>query len=208
MLLWLIILMSLGTAWLGHKKGFYVMFATLFNLMFAIFVAVLSTRSLLSLSSGYEHSGYYAAAMMVLIFILLFGLLEVLAVLFFFKYQDDFFPKLFDKVGSIIFGFLSGYVVCAFLIMAICVMPFTIEGKMDWLCTRDNMQRLSMPGVRKVCNFLGWYSLHCFEGDGERELGHLMNLDRAAQEELSPESGEVQTPESTESDLEEDIPTE
>lgn len=183
MLLWLVILISLSTAWLGYKKGFYVMFATLFNLMFAMFAAVLSTRLLMGLSSGYERSGYYAAATMMLMFVLLFGLLEILAVFYFFQNRDDYFPMLLDKIGSVVFGFLCGYVACSFVILAICIMPCSIHGKVDWLCTRDNMQKLSVPGVRKVCNFLGWYSLHCFDGDSERELGYLLSLEEESPDE-------------------------
>ena len=181
MLVWLIILVSLIFAFVGLKKGLYVMFATLFNLMFAIFISVLSTPWLLNFSPGFERSGYYAATSIFLMFILVFGLLQTFAWLFFLQHRDDYFPMPLDKVGSIILGFLCGYVLCVLLILAICVTPCSIQGKVDWLCTRKKMQKLAVPGVAKVCNFLGEYSLHCFDGDSEQEIGYLMMLDKSVE---------------------------
>ena len=105
MFLWLTIIISVLFAYLGYRKGFFVMFATLFNLMFAIFVAVLSTPKLLSFSPGYESSGYYAAASVFLLFLLVFGVLEFFACFYFLRDSEGCFPILFDKIGAVIFGF-------------------------------------------------------------------------------------------------------
>lgn len=183
MLVWLIILVSLMFAFVGFKKGLYVMFTTLFNLMFAVFISVLSVPFLLSFSHGFEHSGYYAAASIFLMFVLIFGLLQTFAWLFFLQHREDYFPMLFDKVGSIILGSLCGYVLCVLLILVFCVTPCSTQGKADWLCPREKMQKLAVPGVAKVCNFLGDYSLHCFDGNSEQEIDYLLTLDESVEEE-------------------------
>ena len=90
---------------------------------------------------------------------------------------------LLDKVGSIILGFLCGYVLCVLLILVFCVTPCSAQGKADWLCPRKKMQKLAVPGVAKVCNFLGDYSLHCFDGDSEKEIDYLLTLDESVEEE-------------------------
>ena len=90
-------------------------------------------------------------------------------------------------------GFLCGYVICSLIILAVCVMPCSMHGRIDWLCTRDNMQKMSVPGVRKVCNFLGWYSLHCFDGDSEREIDYLLTLEDDAEADQTPESPTLDT---------------
>lgn len=176
MLLWIMITVSLLFAWLGFKKGLFVMFATLFNLMFSIFISILSARVLLNLSSGYEHSGYYAAATIFLLFLLLFGVLEFFGYFYILKHRDDYFPVIFDKVAAPVFGFLCGYVICCLVVLLFCIMPCSRSGKMDRFCTYETMARLSTPGIRKVCNFLGWYSLHCFDGNSEREIDYLLEL--------------------------------
>jgi len=183
MLVWLIIIVGLAFAFVGFKKGLYVMFATLFNLMFAVFISVLSTPLLLNFSPGFERSGCYAAASIFLIFVLIFGLLQTFAWFFFLRHREDYFPMPLDKVGSIILGFLCGYVLCVLLILALCVAPCSIQGKVDWLCTREKMQKLAVPGVTRVCNFLGEYSLHCFDGNSEQEIDYLLMLDKSAEEE-------------------------
>ena len=183
MLACLIVIVSSIFAFVGYKKGFYVMFATLFNLMFAIFISVLSTRFLLNCLQGFGHSGCYAAGSIISIFVLIFGLLQTLAWIFFFRYREDYFPVLFDKVGSVILGFLCGYVLCVLLILALCVTPCSKEGKVNWLCDHEKMQRRGKTGVVKVCKFLAEYSLQCFIGDkAEQEIDFLLKLDKSVEE--------------------------
>ena len=176
MFLWTTIIISALFAYLGYRKGFFVMFATLFNLMFAIFVAVLSTPKLLSFSPGYEHSGYYAATSVLLLFLLIFGVLEFFACFYFLRDCEGCFPLLLDKIGAVIFGFLSGYVLCCLIMFAFCIMPCSTNNNVEKFCARDNLEKLSVPGVQKVSNFLAWYSLHCFEGNSEKAINHLLML--------------------------------
>lgn len=195
MVLWILIMISVLTAWLGYKKGFFVMFATLFNLMFAIFIAVLSTPKLLSYSAGYEDSGYYAAASVVLLFVLIFGVLQLFACFYFLRDSEGLFPKLFDKAGGVIFGFLSGYCICGLLLLSFCIMPCSTRAEAHHFYSREQLERLSVPSVRKVCNFLAWYSLHCFEGNSDRAITHLLALgeqDEQPEDMMTPENG-VQT---------------
>jgi len=183
MVLWLMILVGVLVAYLGYRKGFFVMFANLFNLMFAIFIAVLSTPKLMSFSAEYERSGYYAAASVFLLFVLVFGVLEFFACFYFLRDTEGFFPKLFDKIGAVIFGFLSGYILCCLVAFSFCVMPCSSSHHVEKFCARETLEKLSVPAVRRVCNFLAWYSLHCFEGNSEKAIEHLMTLRDSKEEE-------------------------
>lgn len=176
MFLWIMIIVSVFFGYVGYRKGFFTMFATLFNLMFAIFVAVLTTPRLLSFSAGYEDSGYYAGASILLLFILIFSVLQFFAYFYFLRDSEGYFPKLLDKIGAVIFGFLSGYIICCVLLLSFCVMPCSTKTEKVHLCPREQLQALSVPGVRKVCNFLAWYSLHCFEKNSENTIGYLLSL--------------------------------
>lgn len=176
MFLWLMIMVGVLFAFLGYKKGFFVMFATLFNLMFAIFVAVLSTPKLLSMNTGYEDSGYYAGASILLLFILIFSVLQFFAYFYFLRDSDDLFPKLFDKAGAVILGFLCGYIICGLVFLTFAVMPCSVRAGASDLCRREQFIRIARPPVQKVCEFLGWYSLHCFEGDTEETIDYLLTL--------------------------------
>ncbi len=176
MFLWLMIIVGAICAVLGYKKGFFVMFATLFNLMFAIFVAVLSTPRLLSMNAGYEHSGYYAGISILLLFALVFGVLQFFAYFYFMRDSEGLFPKLFDKAGAAIVGFLCGYIICGLLFLSFSVMPCSVNADSIHFCRREQFIRISEPPVQKVCDFLGWYSLHCFEGDSKETIDYLLTL--------------------------------
>jgi uncharacterized membrane protein required for colicin V production len=180
MFLLITIIISALFAYMGYKKGFFVMFATLFNLMFAIFIAVLSAPKLLAFSPGYEHSGYYAAASMFLLFILVFGVLQFFACFYFLRDCEECFPVLFDKIGAVIFGFLSGYIICCLVMLAFCIMPCSSNENVEKFCAKESLEKLSRPGIGKVCNFLAWYSLHCFEGDSEESIDRLLTISQEA----------------------------
>ena len=183
MLLWLVIALCLAFAFLGFKKGLYVMFATLFNLLFAVFISILSTSTLLSYSPEYERHGYYASLTVFLLFGLIFGLLQVFAWFYFLRHRDDYFPQILDRVGGFLIGGVCGHVIITLLILILCIMPCSVEGKVDWLCTRDKMRVLSAPGVIKACDFLAWYSLECFDGESERVINRLLELTEPQEEE-------------------------
>lgn len=185
MILWLMIIIGLAVAFLGLKKGFFFMFAALFHMMFAIFIAVLTTPMLLAMSPGFESSGYYAAGCILILFVLIFGVLHGFGWYFFLRDREDFFPKMLEKAGGAVFGFLCGYTFCSVLLLALCIMPCS-RGQIDWLCTRENLQKLSTPGVFNVCNFLGWYSLECFDGNVERAVDQLLTLNDPKEEVVIP----------------------
>ncbi len=182
MFLWITIIISVLFACWGYRKGFFVMAATLFNLMVAIFIGVLSTPKLLSLSEGFENSGYYAAANVFFLCILIFGVLQFFAYFYFLRDSEVFFPKLFDKVGALVFGFLFGYLICCILIFSFCIMPCSTKVGANYFCSRNQLENLSVPCVRKVCNFTGWYSLHCFDRNSERQIHHLLSLAHTPEE--------------------------
>ncbi len=190
-MIWILILLSSLLAFLGFKKGFMTMFATLFNLMFAIFIAVLSTPKMLSFSPGFEQSPYYASGTMFLMFLLIFGFLQFFAWLYFLRDSEDLFPKMFDKVVSTVAGFLCGYLICCMILLSVCIMPCSRQVELGGFCGWENMCNIARPGVKKVCNFLAWYSLHCFEGDSEKTINYLLAIcNEANQQDQEGEEGD------------------
>jgi hypothetical protein len=111
-----------------------------------------------------------------LLFLLAFGLLQTFAWFYFLRHREEYFPQILDRVGGGLVGGVCGYIICSLLILTLCIMPCSVKGKVDWLCARDKMQSLSVPGVRKACNFLAWYSLECFAGETEKAIDKLLHL--------------------------------
>jgi hypothetical protein len=186
MIVWIMILICLAAVYLGFKRGFFFMFATLFHMMFALFIAVLSAPKVIAMSPGFETNGYYAGACVLVLFLLLFAVLEVFGWFFFLRDREGFFPVMMEKAGGVVFGLLCGYVFSSTLLVSLCIMPCS-RGKMDWLCTRDNLRNLCTPGVFRACNFLGWYSLECFDNDDvPNTVEYLLGLNDPKEEEVVP----------------------
>lgn len=172
----LVILAGTAGAIIGFKKGLYVMFAALFNLLAAAFIAVLSVRPLWTLSTDYEMSAAYAAVCLLLLFILVFGFLQTAGWFYFLRDRQPYFPLWLDKPAAALLGYLAGYLTAAVLLLCVCILPYSAQGKLDWLLPRDQMKKIAAPSVAKACNFLAWYSLECFDGDTEQAMDYLLTL--------------------------------
>ena len=72
-----LMIVCLVFAFVGLKKGLYVIFTTLFNILFAVFISILSIMKILSYDPQYERSAYFASVGVLLLFCLIFGLLQV-----------------------------------------------------------------------------------------------------------------------------------
>lgn len=176
MIFWLFILIGGLCAWLGVRKGFYAMFATLFCLMFAVYIGVLAAPKIMAMSEGLEKDPGYAAGCVFGMTLLIFGLLWSVAWFYFLRDIDDYFPKLFDRIGGGALGFLFGYVLVGLCLLLVCILPFSQGDNLPALISRDSMIRLSVPAVAKACNFVAFYSLECFYGNVENTLMFLLSL--------------------------------
>ena len=176
MLFWLLLIVSGMFAWLGVKKGFYAMFATLFCLMFAVYIGVLATPRIVGLSEGLERDTYYAAGCLFGMTLLIFILLWAVAFFYFLRDRDDYFPKMIEQVGGGLFGFLFGYILTSLLMVMISIMPFSRNESLPGFCRREAVLRFSVPAVVKTCNFIAGYSLECFYGDSEKAVEFFLTL--------------------------------
>jgi hypothetical protein len=174
MLFWVCLIIGGVFAWLGLKKGFYIWLATLLSLMVGIYVGVLATPRILNMNSEYSDSGYYAAATMLMLALVIFAVLEAICWFSFLHDREEYFPKLIEQVGGGFCGFLFGYLLLSLVVLSVCVMPFS-RGKMPFLLPqRDNMVKFASGPVLRVCGFIGGYSLECFDGEPEAVVESLL----------------------------------
>ena len=177
MLFWLLLIVSGAFAWLGVKKGLYKMFATMFCLMFAVYIGVLAAPRIIRLSHGLEQDPYYAAGCVFGISASVFILLWMIAWFFFLRDGEDFFPPMLERIGGGVCGFLFGYILTGMMMLLICIMPFSRTDRLPVFCGRDAMIRFSVPPVVKACNFIGEYSLECFDGNAESIVDFLLSME-------------------------------
>lgn len=176
MIFWLFILVGGLCSWLGVSKGFYAMFATLFCLMFAVYIGVLAAPKIMAMSEGLEKDPGYAAGCVFGMTLLIFGLLWSVARFYFLRDTDDYFPKLFDRIGGGTLGFLFGYLLVGVAVLLICIMPFSQGDSLPAFLGRESMMRFAVPAVVRACNFVAFYSLECFYGDVENTVAFLLSL--------------------------------
>jgi hypothetical protein len=164
MLFWICLIIGGLFAWLGLKKGFYVWLATLLCLMTGIYISVLATPYILKMSPEYSDSGYYAAITMLMLALVIFVVLDVICWFFFLHDREEYFPKRIEQVGGGFCGFLFGYFLLGLAALSVCMMPFSRSGIPSFLPQRESMARFAIKPVVGICNFIGWYSLECFDG--------------------------------------------
>lgn len=177
MLFWLLMIVGALFAWLGAKKGLYAMFATLFCLMFSVYIGVLAAPGIIELSHGLEQDPYYAAGSVFGMAVAVFILLWMIAYYFFLRGSEEYFPLMLERIGGGVCGFLFGYILTALLMLLFCIMPFSRNEKIPGFCNRDAVMRFSVPAVVKTCNFIGECSLECFDGNAEKIVDMLLSLE-------------------------------
>lgn len=176
MMFWILLLVSGVFAWVGVRKGFYMMFTMLFCLMFAVYIGVLATPRIVHLSEGMERDAYYAAACLFGMTLLVFILLWMVAFFYFLRDRDEYFPKMIERIGGGAFGFLFGYILTSLVMVLIYIMPFSRNESLPAFFRRDAVIRFSVPAVIKTCNFIAEYSLECFDGDSEKAVEFLLAI--------------------------------
>jgi hypothetical protein len=164
MLFWLCLIIGCLFAWLGFKKELFVMITMLFNLMIGIYVGVLATPKILNMNPEYGQSGYYAAGTVFFLAIIIFAVLQLIALLYLFRDVLEYFPKLIEQIGGAFCGFLFGYFLLGLATISICIMPFSKGPIPSYLPQRDKMVQFGSSPVVGICNFVGAYSMEYFEG--------------------------------------------
>jgi uncharacterized membrane protein required for colicin V production len=182
MLFWLCLIIGGLFALLGFKKGLYVAITMLFNLMIGVYAGVLAAPRVLNMSPEYGQSGYYPAATVFFLAIIIFAVLQLIAWFYFLHDAVEYFPKLIEQVGGALCGFLFGYFLLGLVTLSICMMPFSKGMIPSYLPQRDQMIQFAGKPVAGICNFIGAYSLEYFDGQPEVILETLLSTGQELQD--------------------------
>ena len=162
MLFWFAVIVGIITAFIAVKKGFYPAWAVLFNILISIHVSILLTPSLVGWISDITESGYHQASCVAGVAIVVFVILQTIASLYVIKKGDYTvtLPHIFEKIGTPLIGFLSGYLVSSFLIFVICIMPFSKHPAAQTIFGKDKPAPTAVASITKACDFISVVSLH------------------------------------------------
>ena len=160
---WFSVLVGAVFAMIGIKKGFYPIWAILFNILISIYLGIMLAPTIVGIIPDIGGSRYHYAGCVAGIAIVVFAVFQTIATSLLTGTCTVSFPKIFSNVGAGILGFLSGYLVCSFALFVICITPFSKEPFMRSICGRDDLAPSAVASVVKVCDFVGALSLQRYD---------------------------------------------
>lgn len=164
MILAFAILVGVIFAVIGIRKGFFPMWLLLFNILLSIYVGVMLSPTLVAVRPDMEQEPYYLASFIAVTSVMLFVVLQTIAVSFFGELGECFCPKIFDTAGAAVLGFLAGFCVLSFVYFIVCIMPFSKKPFMKEAFGDGVSAPAGVKSVVKVCDFVSSISLQPYCG--------------------------------------------
>ena len=173
MVFWFTVLVGIIAAWWGRKMRFYSAWALLFNILVSMYLGVMLTGAVIGMITDQSVSYYHCAAGVAGIAIIVFIILHIFTTTVLIADVEIRFPRMFDGVGSTILVFLSGYLVCNFVILVICIMPFTKKPAVENFIEQADLTAVAVPSVAAACDFVGNMSMQCYDDTAEQVVSGL-----------------------------------
>ncbi len=161
------------------------MLTAVFNLGLAIFLSMIFTPVLIKFFEEMDYKEYHDGLLIVLITAIIFIVLQVLCVKFLTKNTKGAFPEVVDRFGSVLLGFLFGYMLSVLVFFAIVLTPLN---KHEYVITVAGSNDLTVQTVVPMESMIDIISKITLQPE---ELAHseipktLMNNDEKETEEKS-----------------------
>lgn len=154
MVFWAGILVGGLFIWFAVKIGFYEMWATLFNIVISIYVAVFLTPVILNIIPMTGDTAYGNALTMATIVIGIFLILHGITYIFFTGQFNISFPRIFDTLGAGVLGFLAGFLVWSFVALLISATPVSQNTFAKDIGFGSRIKQTNVPYISWWCNLV------------------------------------------------------
>ena len=141
-------------AWLGFKIGFYQMWATLFNIVIAVYLAVFFGPVILDIIPGVSDTAYSMVLAVTSTGIGAFLILQLLSYTFLTGQFNVSIPRLVDIPGSVLLGFLAGFLVWSFAAFLIRLAPVSHNAVFKKVGFGGESQQANMSNIYWWCNLV------------------------------------------------------
>ncbi|MFH1615443.1 MAG: hypothetical protein ABIG61_10235 [Planctomycetota bacterium] len=151
------IVVGLVLAWLGGKKGFYMMWSVLIDLVFAVYLAIMLTPIAVQMVLGSQAGPYAYAGFLAGITAVVFVVLFTITFTFFTGMFEVSLPKLFDNIGAALLGFMVGMTawgLAAFILSIIPTPKYLEEINMG----TEELNRVVKVSLYRACNIVNTLS--------------------------------------------------
>jgi hypothetical protein len=152
----------------GCRRGFYVIWAVLFNLVISIYLSVMFSPTVAAFLPGLFGEGvaqtegrfwYAYAGLAAAVAVVSFVVLQIIAMTYFTGTFQITLPRWTENIGAAFTGFATGYILWGFICFLILIMPVSEIVFFKSFTTSVQSKELSVPAVSKVVNTVNALSL-------------------------------------------------
>lgn len=154
MLFWIGILVGGVFAWLGFKIGFYQTWALLFNVVIAVYLAIFLGPVIVEVIPGVSEAPFSTVLAVTATGIGAFLILQCLSYTFVTGQFNVMIPRLVDTLGSVLLGFLSGFLVWSFVALLLCMTPISENRLMKGIGFHGESEQTIKANVFWWCNLV------------------------------------------------------
>jgi len=167
--------LGLVFAVIAARYGFYPMWAVLVNIVIAVYLAVMLTPMAVNIILGQNISAYSYAGFLGLIAVVVFVVLETIAVTFLTGTFDVTLPKIFNNIGAGLLGFLAGVILWGLVCFILLITPGPKQYLTGKLNMTNDLQRMSQMSVYRVCNLVNALSRQSNTGSVQEAIKILLS---------------------------------
>jgi len=120
---WIGILIGLGFAFYGFRRGFYDMWVILFNVVISLYLGIFLWPTIIEYFPLLEKTSLHIVMTVLITSAIVFTILQSLASLLLIGQFTVILPKILDTLGAAILGFLTGLLLWGFVSLVITLTP-------------------------------------------------------------------------------------
>ena len=154
MVFWIGILIGGLFVWLAVKLGFYDAWALLFNILIAVYTAVLMTPTAIDMIPTAGDTAYGNALTLMALALATFFILHGISHIFITGQFNINFPKVFDILGAGVIGFLAGLLIWSFAALLISATPAGHKGTLQAIGFGNNIKQTNAPYIEWWCDLV------------------------------------------------------
>ena len=154
------IVVALLFALIGIRLGYFRAWVMLFNIFVSIYLAVMLAPVVPGLIPHVEDFHYRYPVFIIVAAIIIFSGLHSIAISLMRTFEASC-HRIFDLVSSAVLGFISGYLLTAFVFFVICLIPSAKPGFVSW---QDKSTAKAGRPVISACDLIGYISIHARQG--------------------------------------------
>ncbi len=207
MIVFIGIVMGAAGAWLAAKRGLYEIWAFFFSLVISIYLGIYLRETAMTHLTFLENLGAYGDTFALIgVAVICFSILYGFTYVFFLSQSTVNLPKIVDKTGAVVCGFLSGLLLFSFINVLISASPLHNNPVAEFIGLKDKPAQMNITTIDMLCGAVNVLvsnknsvspaeNITFLNKNIERRTQNLQDREQANDEQQAPpEIQEPQTP--------------